>query len=405
MNSANALRSVAPATLAPTPGLVIANAANPTAKPLFCLFTQDWITMQTFIVQTLQLPVAVGDFQTKYGAFKDENEVTQCVAAMQSIQGLSTSFGDPLSLIRLLATDPTILQSKTAPPQLYVHIVWFATKLYQTANTFTQTFSQFREVLASVTPDERPALLKEILTGDGGLQSSAQAMVVLANDLVKSLADFQVKLTPATRTMANYTASSSTFYQDVVTAVGADAAQVTAFQDAADAAFKLWRDLTISAVATSVGTLVLSGGLAWPVSVGLAGGLGDAAKKARDAYNDACNARDTALADEQKKIALQNDLGAFNLQMGPVNDAVQRFSKALGEVAGVWLNISSQLDYIATTFTPGSLDNLPVVMEAMKLDLATKDWQIIATAASDYTANSLVSYQITNFGDRVPDAA
>lgn len=391
-------------TLIPAPGLVVENPAGGSAPPLFCLFTQDWITLQTFIAQTLQLPITTGDFEAKYGQFADEQEVKNCVIAMQGVQALSTDFGDPMALLNQLATNPAVLQTDVAPTQLYLHIVWFATKLYQTATTFNQTLGQLMTILNSVPPAQLPQTLSAILTGPGGLQSSAAEMVVLANALIKDLAQFNLKLKPKTDVLSDYTAKSSTFYQDVVNAVGQDAKDVTTYQDEADAAFKLWRDLTISAVTTSVGLVVLTGGMALPVAAVAAGVLGDQAKKARDAYDDACHKRDAAAADKQKKMALQNDLGAFNRQMGPVNIAADNFLNSLQRVAGVWTNIGSDLDYIARNFTVDKFDGLPAWRDAMMLDSATQDWQTIAAKANEYTANSLVTFKVSQFGDSLPAA-
>ncbi|HEX4632029.1 MAG TPA: hypothetical protein VH188_13810 [Chthoniobacterales bacterium] len=389
-------------TLVPPSGLVVDNPSSADGEPLFCLFTKDWLTMQTFIAQALQLPVATGDFETKYGTFTDEDAVKGCVAAMAAVQGLSADFGDPTALIKDLASNPAVLQTDTAPTQLYLHIVWFANQLYNTATTFNQTLSQFYELLSSLPPDRLQATVTEILTGNGGLQSSAVTMEGLTNDLIQAIAQFEVKLTPATDTMADYTAQSSTFYQHVKDAVGKDEADVESFQDQADAAYKLWRDLTISAVTTSVGVLVLSGGMAWPASAVLAGVLGDQAKKARDAYDKACEQRDAASADKQKKMTLQNDLGAFDRQMTPVNTAVTAFKGDLDKVLGVWQGIGLNLDFIAKNFTPDKFSGLPAWKDAMKLDDATKDWQTIAKKADEYTSNSLVTYRIINFGDPVP---
>jgi hypothetical protein len=390
-----------PSTFSPPAGLVV---DNPTAgsPPLFCLFTKDWITMQGFIAQATMLPIATGDFTSKYGTFTDQDQVQGCLSAMTAIQGLSTTFGDPTALVSELATNPAILQTDIAPTQLYVHIVWFATKLYQTATTFNQTLGQLLTILNAVPPAELQATLATILTGPGGLQSSAVSMVTLANNLIQDLAKFNQQLSPSITTMTNYTASSSQFYQHVVAAVGADATDVATFQDEADAAYKLWRDLTISAVTTSVGVMVLSGGMAWPASAILAGVLGDQAKKARDAYDKACSERDAAASDKQKKMTLQSDLGAFNTKMGPTNTAAQNFLEDLQKVSGVWTMIGSNLDYIAKNFTPAQFDNLPVWRDAMLLDSATQDWQTIAAKASEYTVNSLVTYQIVPFGSPLP---
>jgi hypothetical protein len=389
-------------TFVPPTGLVVENPSSASAPPLFCLFTQDWITLQTFIAQAMQLPITLGDFQSKYGSFADQDAVENCVAAMKGVQDLSKSFGDPTALIKELASNPAILQTDTAPTQLYVHIVWFATKLYQTATTFNQTLGQLMTILNSVPRAQLPETLASILTGPGGLQSSAASMVTLANNLIQDLAQFNQSLTPATTTMANYTANSSKFYQDVVADVGQDSQDVQTFQDQADSAYKLWRDLTISAVTTSVGLVVLTGGMAWPVSAVLAGVLGDQAQKARDAYDTACAKRDAASEDEQKKMALQVDLGAFNHQMTPVNTAAANFLQALEKVVGVWTNIGSDLDYIAKNFTPDQFDNLPAWRDAMLLDDATQDWQAIASKANEYTANSLVTYNVSSFGVALP---
>jgi len=388
-------------TLVPTPGLATASSATGT-PPLFCLFTEDWITMQTFIVQALQLPIAIGDFEAKYGTFADESDVEGCVAAMKAVQNLSVDFGDPTALIKQLAADPTILQADTAPTQLYTHIVWFATKLYQTAITFNQTLGQFMTLLNSTPPDQRQALVTEILTGDGGLQSSAVTMGQLCNDLNQAMAQFNLKLTPATDTMATYSGNATKFYTDVTNDITIDLGDVHTFQDEADAAYKLWRDLTISAVTVSVGLVVLTAGIAWPLAAVAAGVLGSQAAKARAAYDKAMDQVHTAEADEQKKIALQSDLNAFNKQMTPVNTAAQNFSDTLAKVEGVWVNIGSDLAFIVKNFTPDQFNNLPVWKEAMKLDDATQDWQTIAAAASNYTENSLVAYHLINFGGDLP---
>jgi hypothetical protein len=391
-------------TLQPPAGLVTPQA-NPNDPPLFCLFTQDWLDLQTFIAQALQLPITTGDFESKYGTFTDEKEIEDCISAMQAVQALSVDFGDPLALIKELASNPAILQTDTAPTPIYTHIVWFATKLYRAATTFNQTLGQFMTLLNPAncgTPTQCGAILVQVLTGPGGLQSTATSMVQLANDLTQALAQFTLKLKPSVDTMSDYTAQSSTFYADVNAAIKTDTDDVTSYQDAADAAYKLWRDLTISAITTSVGVLVLTGGMGWPVSAALAGGLGDAAQKARDAYDKACAQRDAADADEKKKITLKADLDGFNKQMKPVSDAATNFQKTLQQVTAVWAGIAGDLDFISKNFTPEQLGSLSWLMQALALDRATSDWKTIADAASAYTANSLVTYHIVPFGAPLP---
>jgi hypothetical protein len=150
--------------------------------------------------------------------------------------------------------------------------------------------------------------------------------------------------------------------------------------------------------------MVVTCGAGWPISAGLAGGLGDAAKKARDAYDDACRQRDAAEADEQKKIQLKVDLDGFNKQMAPVNQAAINFQTTLQQVTGVWTQIGVNIAYIADNFKPEQLGDLSWVMQALALERATGDWKIIADKAQEYTANSLVTYHFHTFGDPLPQS-
>lgn len=393
-------------SLVPPAGLVTQPQTGDT-PPLFCMFTQEWLTMQGFIGQALTLPIDVGSFQDKYGQFSDEAEIDGCIAAMKAIQNLSSDFGDPQALMAALAKDPAILQTDTPPAQLYTHIVWFATKLNQTATTFNQTLSQFVALLNPANcgnPAQCGAVLAEVLTGPGGLQSTAQSMVAKSNDLVQLFAQFSTKLTPSIQAMDTYTSESSKFLADVDAAITQDTTDEDTYQDEANKAYKLWRDLTISAVTTSVGVLLATGGLGWPASAVLAGVLGDQAAKARSAYDDAVDALHKSEEDERKKRILRLDLKGFNTQMAPTDQAAQDFLKTLQQVTAVWVGISSNLDFIVKNFTPEELGDLNFVMQALALDRATNDWKAIGDASQQYTTNSLVTLKIHKFGDPLPNS-
>ncbi|MBA2238218.1 MAG: alpha-xenorhabdolysin family binary toxin subunit A [Lysobacter sp.] len=393
-------------TLEPPTGLVLDNpSAAPGSPPLFVLFTSDWLDLQSFIATAVQLPVTQGDFESKYGTFQDEQQVKDVVTAMKAIQALSQDFGDPTALIAQLAQNPAILQTDTAPAQVYTHIVWFATKLFQAAQTFNQTFATFMDMLNPKncgSPAECGAILTQVLTGPGGLQSTAADMVTKCNDLVAALAAFNLALKPSTDELASYTSSSGQFYIDVQSAITQDISDVATYQQAADDAYSQWKDYTIAAVTTSVGLMVLTGGAAWPFAAIAAGVLGDKATKARDAYNAACDQVHAAEGDEAKKIQLKVDLDSFNKSLTPVNTAATNFMTTLQQVTGIWMNISSQLDFIVKNFTPEQLGNLPFVIQALKLHNATSDWQIIGQAAQQFTANSLVTYHLVSFGTPIP---
>ena len=272
-------------TLCPPTGLV---APNPSGNGnIFCLFTGDWLSLQAFVVSALALPLSTGDFTGKYGDFADMGEVEAVLSAMQQVAQLASRFGDPMTLIREISTNPAYTQGTTPPEDIYGHIVWFANRLYQTAMSFQGTLGSFMELLnpANGTPEERAANLKMVLTGDGGLQSSAVDMQAQTNVLLKKLTQFDLDLEPANKTLQSYMSNSSKFYQDAVAARDDDERQVATLQSEANDAYEKWKDLTIAATTTSVGLMVLTAGLSLPFSIGLGVGLGVEAQKALDDYN------------------------------------------------------------------------------------------------------------------------
>lgn len=390
-------------TLQPPPGALAATDKTP---PLFCMFTEDWLTLQTYIASTLKLPITHSGFVDLYGTFTDEGEIDAVVAAMTAVQGLATTFGDPTALMKELASDPSILEATTAPTQLYTNIVWTAYQIYDAATTFTQTLGQFITLLNPAncgSPQQCGAAMVEILTGPGGLQSTAKSAETTLNALIEELASFAGEMKAPNDTMQTYTTNSGQFYKDAVTAGGQDASDVISFGEDADNAYTAWRDYTIEAVTVSVGLIVVSGGLFLPGAAIAAGVLGHNAVEARESYNTYCQERADSAADEQKKQQLVSDLGTLNTSVVLVNTAATNFITTLTQVAAAWAQIGQDLAYIVTTYTPEQLSDYSWLNQALKCDLATQDWQVIATAASAYTANSLVPFDMSvPFGTPVP---
>jgi hypothetical protein len=252
------------------------------------------------------------------------------------------------------------------------------------------------------SPTQCGQALAEILTGAGGLQSTAVSATATVNQLITALSTFNTSMATPNATIQQYTASSSKFYTDAVNAAGQDAQDVIAFQQDADAAYKAWKDYTIEAVSVSVGLVIISGGLLWPAAAVAAGVLGHDAVEARDNYNKYCGERDAASADEQKKQQLITDLGGLNTAVGQVGTAAANFVTTLAQVAAAWVTIGQDLAYIVHTYTPEQLSKYSWVNQALKCEDATNDWQVIATAAQAYTQNSLVSFTTHTFGQALP---
>jgi len=390
-------------TLRPPAGLVTPNPSG--NGNVFCLFTGDWLSLQSFVVKALALPLSTGDFTGMYGAFADMGEVESVLSAMRQVTQLASRFGDPMTLIKEISTNPAYTQGTTPPEDIYGHIVWFASRLYQTAMSFQGTLGSFMELLnpANGTPEERAANLKMVLTGDGGLQSTAVDMQAQTNVLLKKLTQFDVDLEPANRTLQSYMSNSAKFYQDAVAAKEDDERQVVTLQSEANDAYKKWQNLTIMATTMSVGLMVVTAGLSLPVSIGLGVGLGVEAQKALDDYNRYMKEMGEKQEDDQKKIRLIADLQGFNSAIDDVAGASKEFITRLQTVESIWLSIGNNLGYIATTFTVENLSSYPWINEAMQLNTATKDWQAIRDAVEVFTQQSLVTFdKSVEWGKPIP---
>lgn len=209
-------------TLVPPPGLIVPNPSPAGGPAVLCLLTQDWITLQIFIARVVRWPATVRDFKAKYGTFADDEDVEGCVAAIQALQKVGLDCGDPTALVKELASNPAILQGDTAPSQLYLHVVWFATRYYQTAIAFNQTLGQFMHLLQTTPRDQRQTVVTETLTGDGGLQARASSMQQLGNELTQTMAAFNPNLTSAIAAMSSYSGEATKFYTDVVNDIKVD---------------------------------------------------------------------------------------------------------------------------------------------------------------------------------------
>jgi len=394
----------------PNSTLSIMNPAPPpgvsnTPPSRFLLFTTSWLDMQNYITAALKLPIAVNDFDAIYGTFPDSDKtlILNTVTAMKKVRDLTATFGDPPLIKQKLISQPDYLQTATPPAEVYAHIIWLANQIYNTATSFSFTLAQLQQLLAIGTPQQRADNLKAILIGPGGLVSMADDMRQKTNALSSKLLTFGGKFEEANAQVQQYTGSQSDVLKAANKLIGDLNYQITnVLQPAADAALKEWRDYTISAVTTSVGLLIISCGLLWPVSVGLAIGLGVAAAKAREAYNGLCDQIGAANQDIQRKTLLVTDLTGFNVAINQVAPSMKDFSTNLGIIEGVWVDIGANLAFICNNYTVDQLSSYPWVTQAMRIGDATAKWAAIGSVTQDFTQHSLVSYNAsTKFGQKI----
>ena len=398
--------------LTPINPLTIRNGAppaekfSPTPSDRFLLFGNSWLDMQTAVSASLALPISMGDFATKYGSFPaiDQGIITGCVSSMTEVQNLSKRFGNPTTIKQQLAVDGTFLTSVTPPDPIYGHIIWLAGQIENAASTFTSTFSYLGDVLSpsAGTPAQRAENLRALLTGPGGLASTADEMHSKAAALSSKLALFDGDLGTAADGIMKYSAQDSQIMAAADDLLGKLNKDIEDLRKSADEAYIEWRNYTIAAVTTSVGITILSFGMLWWVGAALGVGLGIAAAKQMTLYNSLMGQVRDKKADVLKKTQLTTDLLGLNTSIPGLVSSVSDFKTKLSEIEGVWINIGANLGYIASNYTDTQLSNLPFVIQATKvLDAQTK-WQAISDTAKDFTQHSLVSYSSSEFGSSLP---
>ncbi len=397
--------------LIPSNTLTIVNGASPTGQPTppnrFILFGSQWLKLQNYITQALNLPINIGDFKQKYGDFSSadiQGKIEGCIKAFKDVNGLAGQFGDPTALKTRIQRDPAYMQSVAPPEEIYGHVVWLSNQIQNAASTYQYTFGALSDILSpsAGTPEQRAANLKTILVGQGGLASTADDMRNKTNALMTKLVNFDSKLSAANQEIQVYAGSSSDLLADVNQIIGKLKTSIDQTQDAADAAYKKWRDYTIAAVTTSVGIMILSAGLLWPVAVGLGVGLGVAAEMAKAQYNSLMDDVHNLEVDKQKKTLLVTDLSGLNSSVATIAPAMSEFKSSLEVIEGVWNDVGMNLAYIVNNYSVAQLSDLSWVMQAMRIGDAQKKWQDIATTTQQFSQNSLISYDFsTSYGTKI----
>ncbi|KAB8036489.1 hypothetical protein GCL60_15280 [Silvanigrella paludirubra] len=402
--------NLTPKTLSLVPPLSEFISENPMGKynnSTFCLFSKEWLNLQLFNSRVLMLPIAKESFTDLYGEFKEEykSEIEDVIKCMKEIRDLSNIFGNPNVLVAQISKNPDILFTDKVPTEIYTHIVWFAGKVYRVANSFTQTYTylqkEYDRFLSATSDSEKTYIakrltleIKEFMSGPGGLIEKAKSMLKLTSDLIKRLAEFDIVMTEKNERLIAYSNSSSQFLEEARNEYNDDIERIKVLGQAAAAAHKEWEDYTIAATTTSVGLLILTLGIALPISAILGGTLGAKAAEALKMYDKYVADQQNTQVDAAKKARLISDLEYFNLVENDTKNACSRFVVQLKKVEGAWLQIYGDLKHIAesTDYQPENLDQISIMFQNLLLTEAYNDWQSIKEKASEYTQNSLINF-------------
>jgi hypothetical protein len=382
----------------------------------FIVFTDSWLSLQTYIQQGLKLPINMGEFNQKYGDFSRKELIKNCLDGMRSVNELSGTFGAPQTVKSEIIKNPNYLTSKTPPKEIYGHMIWLANQIQNSASTFSFTFSSLRDVLGQGTDKERADNLKMILMGPGGLVSTADDMKLKTQSLISSVLSFDKDFTTANNKILEYAGKSSEIMTETGRLIGQLDTSITETNNSAADAYAQWRNFTIAAVAAPIGILIITGGLCilFPPAAGViavvgtlaatgaAVGLTLAASAAMKNYNNLMAEVKKLEGQKQQKVRLRTDLQGLNSNIGLVTPALTTFKNNLDEINGVWTDVSMNLAYIVNNYSDQQLADLTWLNQTFKILDAQNKWKDISDSTRNFTQNSLVSYDTSiNFGDQM----
>ncbi|MGD9638602.1 MAG: alpha-xenorhabdolysin family binary toxin subunit A [Alphaproteobacteria bacterium] len=397
----------------PDSSSIIKSDSSDGSSNRFLLFSSDWLQMQNYVQSALALPPTIDDFKKEYGEFdsSDIDKIKTAVRILGNVRDLSQVFGNPSSLKAKLLSTPTYLQTPEPPAEIYAHIVWLSNQIYNAASTFSWSLENLKVLLGptSGTPEERANNLREILVGQGGLQSTAQTMQQQVNALLTKLLKFESNASDANGELLEYLKSSSSIVNNANKLIGSYQTSLQELQKSSDDALKKWHAYTIAAVSAAVGLLLIgailvpfTGGAGFAViGAGHAAGiaLAIAASHQESVYNNLCTQISNTNKEIVKKTNLVTSLTSFNTQVGLVQPALTSFITDLGTIESMWSDIGNKIAFIVNNYSVEQLSDLSWVMQAMKISDATNKWKLIGSAATEFSQNSLVTYDLTkSFG-------
>jgi hypothetical protein len=407
------LRSVEP-SIEPAPGLTIPADPNSGQKSQFALFSDSWLELQGYIGSAIQLPIAEGDFEQKYGAYGASTTIKDCITAMRGVQETSKEFGDPKSLRAALINDPNLLATKEPPAEIYTHTVWLGQRVHQTAGTIVSGYESVLEGLSGLPARDQVENLKAYLFDQtlGPIPLSKQ-MSDEVGVLIKKIGKFELKMNEYNAKLQVYTKKSSSMIKDLDTTIGGLTQKIIDLEKSRDEAYQAWKSFTIAAVTTTVGCALIGAVLA-PFTFGVSAlvggaavialgvGLGIKAGENRAKYNGFCDMITQETAEKAKKIRLRSDLGDFDTQMQRVGPAMAKFLKDLQTIEGVWVQMNTDMLAINGSINEGNVGTLPFLVKS-KAKLAIDSWKAIDDSAKQFTVESLVDYTSIAFGDKMPE--
>jgi hypothetical protein len=418
--------------LTPSPGVTRPTgevAAPGVASAVLVLFNRQWLNLQTYVTQALQLPRSVGEFAYFYGEFDaaDRDKMAKAAGAMTELYFQASVFGNPAMMRQRLAQESDYLSDSEPPAALYGHIVWVVNQQSAIAQLFARACDSLRiELTSAGSADAGLQALRETLVGDGGLVADADAIVARMKVLLHHVERFRRILGVANATM---TADAGPGLLSVVrqrvaelqgVADAASTASVKAYSDWVDfsveatnsaitanfvkvgitlvgAAIPMPQFGQVALLSVEVGKMVVGKALVAGATAGA--GLLDksealrlSALEQRNSHTRLIEAMYRAEADKLRKVRLYSELDGITALTKLGTEGLTQVAADLRTMLGVWEDMAARLRTIAKDATTEGLRSAGAAKLAAGLDTSRARWQETVSAADFFIRNSLVEY-------------
>jgi hypothetical protein len=362
---------------------------------VFPLQSETWSHMQVAVKAGLKLPIADGDFTTKYGTFEDTADVQGAIQIFKDLNALLDKFGDATSI----STEINKYTSMTTPPDaIFAHSIWLSQQTSLAAQKIQAIEKDLGDFLndPSLTTADKVEALKELVTDSGGIRDKANEMAAKCSVFNTQLADYFTQLSDTlTNTeiggppsLARYLANENNVLK------AAQAIDATLTSQITDLTSQLAEANTqyIAFTATACAAPILS--LLPPlffiqavIDAAVFGSLAGVWKGKVDSLNTQLAQAQT---EEQKKAQLVLDIGQLNTHAEAINVAGIDFLNAVSKLEEGWTTLTSDLNALLANTDEATLAKDGTFSLYSALKGASQAWDTIIDAADTFRSSGFI---------------
>jgi hypothetical protein len=385
------------------------------------LASKEWFDLQTRVQSVLNLPFDIGSYDLRYGDSSSGDDMKDIFKAMRDLRNVAERYGNPKGLRSKLISDPNILAIQDRPENdAYSAMMWTMTQARSNSFKLASTLKAIPTMASRRSPKDAVAGIKSMFLDTNQMVDKLRITVENFEVLAKQLEGLEAELSKSQDAMRTYTEKSSNTRKALDSEIGGMRTKIAKLEKDRDLAYELWLDLTIAAVAVTaaiaivgvaisvvlgaatVGSgAVIGAGVTAGLTAGAGAALGVAAGVARSSYDGLIS----DLRDEntllKKRVAFQHDLGALDSTM---QFTLPSSSGLITQVKGMKFGWESLIEEIKEKVGNLTVDNLSdgPWLQQDKMNAASANWTTVDDAIKAFNSNSLIDYDLIEFGSSLP---